>query len=350
MKGMTEYVFRIVATSAAGTCTSRDYMLTTGAVSSVPALTATIMNAAMHARGFTIICNASGLVLVYIIDGDGAPVWWARFVGSLSRAHMSWDGRHMYMIAQNASGAAVGNVTRVSMDGLDVEMNLSGIDRAHHDLTAIPGGGIATLVGSSSMADGVNSVVERSASGAITTVVADLGTVYTSFTTPATYHPNSIHYHPWDDTYTIGDTTSSVYVKITRTGELVWQLGGRAPNDPSKHFQGAPAWSTNHGHHLLADGTFLFFTNRPNLVRGLRLDTTSMTATSFLSHAPIGGVDSFVLGDVQRLPNGNILVTYSTDGEIHEITPSGQLVATFRTTSAMGYSEFRPSLYGPPAY
>jgi hypothetical protein len=299
----------------------------------------------MHARGFTIVCNTSGAAVVYVIDSDGDPVWWTKFSGLPSRAHMSWDGRHMYVISQNASGAAVGNVARISMDGIDVENNLSGLDGAHHDLTAIPGGGIATFVGTLSVTDGPNSLVERSPTGAITTVVADLGTIYNS----ATFHPNSIHYHAEDDTYTIGDSNPDLYVKVTRKGELVWQLGGRNPKDPSKFFQGVPSWrALNHGHHLLPDGTFLFFANVEGAARGLRLDTTSMTATSFFSYSTTVG--SSVLGDVQRLPNGNILVTFSTGGQIHEVTPAGLLVATFQTTSQMGYSEFRPTLYGPPAY
>ena len=56
-----------------------------------------------------------------------------------------------------------------------------------------------------------------------------------------------------------------------------------------------------------------------------------------------------MLGDVQRLPNGNNLVTFSTSGQIHEMTPSGTLVAKF-TSTAFGYTEFRESLYGPPPY
>ena len=60
MKGSTSYVYRIVATSRAGTCTSQDYTVMTGAVpSSVPKPTATIMNAAAHDKGF--IVTSSGL-------------------------------------------------------------------------------------------------------------------------------------------------------------------------------------------------------------------------------------------------------------------------------------------------
>jgi len=53
------------------------------------------------------------------------------------------------------------------------------------------------------------------------------------------------------------------------------------------------------------------------------------------------------------LPNGNILVTFSTGGQMHEITPSGTLVMKIAAPTPgqnFGYAEFRESLYGPPPY
>jgi hypothetical protein len=54
------------------------------------------------------------------------------------------------------------------------------------------------------------------------------------------------------------------------------------------------------------------------------------------------------LGDVQRLPNGNTLVTISNDGTIAEVTPSGEVVLQIQGRNAFGYSTWRASLYGPP--
>jgi hypothetical protein len=265
---------------------------------------------------------------------------------------MSWDGKDMYAVAQNSGNTTgQGNIARISMDGTEVENNLSGIASAHHDFTVFPGG-IAMLLWS---APGVtnNSVVERASDGTLTTVLADLAAVYTPTASDGTvwFHPNSIHYHPWDDSYTIGDPYPRAYVKITRKGQLVWQFGGSNPKDPGKHIQ-VPAWSgENHGHHLLADGTFVFF-NNVSTARVFKLDTASMTATSGLAYVPSTNVSSFALGDVQRLSNGNILVTYSTSGVIHEIDSAGKLVATFQVSQPgqFGYSEFRETLYGPPPY
>jgi hypothetical protein len=56
---------------------------------------------------------------------------------------------------------------------------------------------------------------------------------------------------------------------------------------------------------------------------------------------------SGTLGDVQRLPNGNTLVTYSNQGLMHEVNSAGKLVQSIQSDS-LGYSTHRPTLYGPP--
>jgi hypothetical protein len=56
---------------------------------------------------------------------------------------------------------------------------------------------------------------------------------------------------------------------------------------------------------------------------------------------------SGVLGDVQRLPNGNTLVTFSTGGEIVEVDAAWNTIQTLQ--SNFGYANWRETLYGPPA-
>jgi hypothetical protein len=339
MKGSARYTFQIAASSATGTCTSGSYSLTTGAVpSAVPTPTTTIVDAAAHARGFIITSRSLGTGWVVIVDADGAPVWWVTSgLGDVDRAHMSWDGKNMYVVGLSSSPA------KISMDGTKIEtISL----RAHHDLTAIPGG-IATFVlplGSS----GPNSVVERAEDGTLTTVVADVGSLYNA---SSSFHPNAIHYYPWDDSYTVSDLNASLFVKISRRGELIWQLGGSNPKDASKFFtlQGIAPWVENHGHHLLADGRFVFFNNAAGMVRALQLDTETLTATALWSYPTMRR--PFILGDAQWLPNGNVLVTESDSGKrIDEIDQSGRAIASFVFLDNLGYAEFRPSLYGPPPY
>jgi hypothetical protein len=71
-----------------------------------------------------------------------------------------------------------------------------------------------------------------------------------------------------------------------------------------------------------------------------------MTATRQWSYD--GGNSSMTLGDVQRLANGNTLITYCNAGVVHEVDEAGQLLQEWTFGGSMGYVEHRRSLYGPP--
>ena len=60
------------------------------------------------------------------------------------------------------------------------------------------------------------------------------------------------------------------------------------------------------------------------------------------------GIFSVWYGDVQRLPGGNTLVTFSIAGVIHETDPDGNLLMEIRG-DIFGYAEWRSALYGPPS-
>ena len=60
------------------------------------------------------------------------------------------------------------------------------------------------------------------------------------------------------------------------------------------------------------------------------------------------GIFSVWYGDVQRLPAGNTLVTFSMPGVMHEVDPDGNLVMTIRG-DIFTYAEWRSALYGPPS-
>jgi hypothetical protein len=59
-----------------------------------------------------------------------------------------------------------------------------------------------------------------------------------------------------------------------------------------------------------------------------------------------GGATNF--GDVQRLSNGNTIITYSTSSLLQEVDASDTVVLEVKGSGSFGYVEFRESLYGPP--
>jgi hypothetical protein len=72
-----------------------------------------------------------------------------------------------------------------------------------------------------------------------------------------------------------------------------------------------------------------------------------MSATQVMSYKSSSNTHSDSMGDVQRLANGNTLVTFSNTGLIHEVDSSGKVVQTL-SGGSFGYSEWRQTLYGPP--
>jgi hypothetical protein len=354
MKGQKPYTFRIVATTGAKTCTSPDFTFTTGAVPAGAPKIMKTMPGTGAAKGFIMsttgvdVGASSGQPDAYIFDTDGDVVWWA-YAGvytssaNISRAHMSWDGKSVWIIT-----AMGGKLVSVPMDGGSATDYTNVVKRVHHDLTPLPDGGIATLILGTRPAG--DSVVEVKPDGTITTVVADLSALYGTGS-----YPNAIHYVAADDSYTLSDRTDNLFVKFKRDGTLVWQLGGPSPRGKSFALVGLSQWKVNHGHHLTPDGRFVFFNNNGTSgssnetpwIWEVALDETAGTATKTWEYHVTGGTPAIALGDAERLPNGNILVTNSMSGLILEVDRAGKIVQQFKNTS-FGYTDFRTSLYGPP--
>ncbi|HEY6726024.1 MAG TPA: aryl-sulfate sulfotransferase [Polyangiaceae bacterium] len=345
MKGEREYAFRIVAKAGARTCRSDTFTLTTGPIAnSLPSIQRQLLLENEVASGF--IVSTTGLggrgdargPMAFILDAEGDVVWWTPAPSGAGSARMNWEGTEMWISAVNNGGVG-GEMRRASMDGLDVEASVAGLEAAHHDFTVLPGGRIVTFM---HREGGCSSIVQRDPDGTITDLIANVSALYEPV---RDCHPNAIHYHPEDDSFTISDRNPNLFVKFSRTGELEWQFGGANALGPWM----PGVWQVNHGHHLLENGNFLFFNNGVGApaspVLEFALDPSAGTATEVWRYK--SDKSSSTLGDVQRLPNGNTLVTYSNAGVIHEVNPDGELVQSLATGS-LGYATHRPTLYGPP--
>lgn len=347
MKGERDYWFRIVATAGAETCRSETFTLTTGPIAnSLPAVQREVLIENEVAPGFIVTTTGlggrgsggSGGPAAFILDAEGDVVWWTPAPSGAGSARMNWEGTEMWISAVNNGGIG-GEMRRVSMDGMDVEASVAGLEAAHHDFTVLPGGRIVTIM---HREGGCSSIVQRDPDGTITEVIANVSTLYEPV---RDCHPNAIHYHPEDDSFTLSDRNPNLFVKFSRTGELEWQFGGMNALGPWM----PGTWQVNHGHHLLENGNFVFFNNGLGAgvspVFEFELDPGAGTATEVWRYESDNS--SATLGDVQRLPNGNTLITYSNRGVMHEVDPDGELVQSIATGS-LGYATHRPTLYGPP--
>jgi hypothetical protein len=365
LKPLSNYSFHIEATDTSGaTCKSSDYALPTtgtfppspGFPTGVPSISRTVVNAAAQAKGF--IVASSGMTygdFAIIIDADGTVVWFADGPIQCTRAHMDYEGANMWMLAGNEDNST-GEMRFVSMDGQTTMTNIPGLSRAHHDFAVLPGK-IAAMAWANTEIDAESNLVEMNSdgTGSATTVFEIGSNLYVGGPSamgagPNTYHSNSIQYHSTDDSFTIGDRNPNLFVKVSRTGALQWQFGGNCSNAPAGASHCVPEnWKVNHGHHLLDNGTMLVFDNEPSdpsHVLEFKLDTSGTVSAKSVKDFTSDDLFSAFLGDVQRLPNGNTLITYSTAATVIEVDASWSTVQTL--TGIWGYSDWRETLYGPP--
>lgn len=354
MKPSSTYTYKVIVND---NCSSAEGSLTTGNVppgTTIPRVTKTGSGAY---KGFYVVSTYGTGKVSVILDQDGDIVWYGGGVGGgqggfgadgTSRSRMDWDSKYMWSVGANPF-PGMGSIRRVSMDGLEDTTNIPGTEFRHHDFVAVPGG-IMTFITHQSANGPCSRIVELKPDGTTKEVVGNINEIYKQVND---CHPNSISYQVEDDTYVVGDREASMFVKITRDGDVIWQLGGSNPLGPS--FQGAGTWQVSHGHHYFQQGNethVLVFNNgtglqqSPSSVLEFTIDETAMTANKIWTKQ----VDNtIVMGDVQRLPNGNTLVSLTTSNKFVEFGADGSVVNEVNIGTQIGYVDYRPTLYGVPA-
>jgi hypothetical protein len=268
-------------------------------------------------------------------------------------ARMSYDGTHMWINGANVpSGTA--HVHRVTMDGLTDEDLSSQFAGLNHQLTVLPDETVAFYAYGS---NGCDDIKERAPSGTVKTIV----NARTAHGGTTACHVNSVHYSKPDDALVFSDLDNQDLTKITRTGTTVWVLNGTGNT-----FTGVSWKGGQHGFHLIGLDDFVVFTNNSRVAAGsttsvggtgdgsialeIKLDTTAKTATQTWSYKANPGVQNDVMGDVERLPNGNTIVGFSTKGALHEVSATGTVLQRWAwpAGASFGYIEKRATLYGPP--
>ena len=339
MKPAKTYHFRVVATDGSQTYTSDDKTVTTGAKTSAVSFTSfSVKDAAKLEKGFFIgsFWQGTGSTVPFVADTDGDIVWWyskasGESTDGVSRAHLSADSKNVWLVNEALTGAPL---RRVSMDTLDVQTYMA--TKASHDICAVTGETMAYLDYSES---DCNSIFE------ITPSTTDKGKeVFESTGVTGTSgsltscHGNAVRYSKKEDVYTFSDWQKDIAV-VDRAGMLKWKLSQKVSG-------GNATWgSAQHGHQLL-DGSILIFANNAQGNAKSQAIEYGLDGSLIKAFKSNGGATNF--GDVQRLPNGNTLITYSTSSLIQEVDPSDAVVLEIKAGGSFGYVEFRKSLYGEP--
>lgn len=341
MKPERSYHFRVVASREDITLASPDQVLETGLASDVVVLPeASVLDAAAREPGFIVSSYWRGetSTMAFIVDADGDVVWWfdTGFSGGVAQASMSADGQSMWLVTASNSAAPL---VRVTMDGLTQQVYEE--TEGSHAVAPVVDDVMAYIDYGETDCD---SLFEIDSAGNVQELVELSDPEYVGIENDGgdttNCHGNAVTYNEERDLYAFSSYGEDVFI-VPRSGGAPTKLSQLVPG-------GNASWgSIQHGAQVLAD-SILVFANRTATNRSSFLEYSLSNGAVLDSYDP--GIFSGNLGDVQRLPGGNTLVTFSNAGVVHEITPSGQLVFELSASGQrMGYSSWRESLYGLPA-
>jgi hypothetical protein len=363
MKPDREYHFEIVARSGQETLLSGDETLQTGfAPNSLPTVFAQVFDPTRTVGGFIVTSDYVAPSSVVILDSDGEYVWWYTVEKenyNINRAHMSVDGKSMLFWATNVLHNLDQRLYRVSMDGEDIE-SIS-LPDGHHDFVPLPDGSFAYIefdvrdVAGASVAG--DRIMELGPDGSITEIYSlwndfdYTGRDGVSVNSIDWSHSNAIDYSGEDDSYYLSVLHFDGILKIDRkSGELVWVLGGQY-SDFTDSYGNGQLWNFQHQFQVLDKSIILFSNGLPSGTSSraleIELDETAKKMEIVWSYVPSPGLFSFTFGDVQRLPGGNTMVTFSNSGQIDEVALDGALVRRINLglKGALGYATWVNTLY-----
>ena len=338
MKPDQTYHFRVVTSDGNVLSASDDYTVETGpATTEVSIGSFEVLDAAKREPGFFVASywSGGGSSVAFILDQDGEIVWAydTGITGGIARARISDDGKDMWVITASNNG---GSLRRVGIDGLGGQTYDATV--GSHDITPVEGSTMAFIEYGETDCD---SIFEIDPSGQVKEVwdSQDLQ----SGGGGARCHGNAVRYSAAEGVYTFSDVSTDI-VQLTRGGELQWKLTETVPG-------GNTTWGgTQHGHHLLKDSIVVFANAGAESKAGPSavIEYALADGAELWRYEGANSELSANLGDAQRLPGGNTLVTFSNDSIVHEVTLEREVVLewTGGPNTRIGYVEWRPSLYG----
>ena len=180
-----------------------------------------------------------------------------------------------------------------------------------------------------------NSIFEIDPSGSVTEVFE------TADYLSGMCHSNALRYSQTEDVYVMTDVSQDIFVINRANGSVSWRASEMLSGGISV------LGGTQHAQHLLDDGILIFANrwNGQNASAAVQYDLSGQQVWIYE-----GNQFSANLGDVQRLPGGNTMVTYSNDSVARQVTPDKDVVMEFSGAAgtSIGYALWRETLYGPP--
>ncbi len=282
------------------------------------------------------IVSPSGRIVWFYPDSRGLDVY---------RARLSIDGASVLYNAASVSGDPADNseIVRVSLDGNTETSTL--VPLLAHDFVELPDGTITAMV--TEYRDGTDgepirgdSLVEIAPDGTQTVVwdswmCFDPEVDVVSASETGWTFANALDYLPDEDMYAMSLRNFSTIIKIDRvTGDCPWSMGDiGADIQPT-----GEVFLHEHQFEFVDADTLVIFDNSGgrNGSRALEYAITEDSATAVWSYSADPEIDTFVLGDVDRLDNGDTLVDFAVGGQVDRVDPDGNLL--WRINSPLGYA------------
>ncbi len=322
--------------------------LTTDALASrYPELSVTVNEPSLQSdEQYVMGSFVSDPTAIYTIDRDGDLVWFQtadaeRLISQSSRVMGSTDV--IYNDFDSSFTDTTATLRRVSVTG-EVVSEMPAYDH-HHSFTQLPDGSIAYIrMDVREWYDKEEDETVDVAGDWIIEVAAD-GTEREIFSTWDAFEPvkhdlwgavfytdakdwahaNSLRYNESSDTYLMSMGYSNIVVEVEReTGEVVRFFG----EGSDYAFAGdSTPFDYQHSPHYTDDGTLLMTSVAGDGIHAIEyaIDDTNKTLTEVWSHAKDEGHLVFAMGHVQRLSNGNTLMSFGSGARIREVTPDNEI-------------------------
>ncbi|MGH2851615.1 MAG: arylsulfotransferase family protein, partial [Solirubrobacteraceae bacterium] len=160
-------------------------------------------------------------------------------------------------------------------------------------------------------------------------------------------HLNSIGVDTDENLLVSSRNTHTIYKIDRRTGAVIWRLGGKHSNfdlDSAAQF----AWQ--HDARRQPDGTITLFDNGQSVSRAaiLSVDEKALRVSLKRSYThPSPNLHALSQGNVQVLPNGNVLVGWGAQPYVSEFSSAGELLFDARLgTDYVSYRAYRAPWVG----
>lgn len=323
--------------------------LTTGAAPNwLPSVQIDVDDGGEHVMGdYMLTSVVTSPPAAVLLDADGDFVWWAELEDArqVGRVRLSRDGQGVLAMPINLEGESDRGLIFVSWDG--ARMTDRPVPGAHHDFVELADGTVGLLLEEARMIDGEtlagDLVVEMAPDGTQTTIWSawddlDPATTPSGLAPPDWTHANVLVHDEERDDWLVSLMGTRAIARVGRDGSGLRWLFGSPVGDFQDEAGETDLIDRQHVFELVDGGLVLFENGMPGneVSRAVEwaLDEEQLRAEEVWSYTPDPSLYCFSLGGLDRLENGDTLVTFSVNGRIDEVDAAGDL--RWRLSAGLG--------------